>query len=312
MIKNGAFRRIIVASLSLFIVLITIYIFPKNDANIEEKTIYKHINTKVIYLIDQNDYVARTTINIKATEKEEIAKELLNALVKGTNKSKYIPNGFKTYIKSDVKINNIKIEDDIIEVDFSSEFLESLNQNEEKIIESIVYTLTEIDGINKVKILIDGNLLDKLPSSNHFINNPLDRKIGINKIYHTSDFKNTQDVTVYFMNKYLDNAYFVPVTITTNDNNEKIEVIIKELTGMDNIDLNLSSYITQSVKLTNYKILDNKVNLEFSNDIFNSLGKIDEETLYGIGLSIYDNYNISKVSFFVNNKEIDGYNRISS
>lgn len=312
MIKNGAFRRIIVASLSLFIVLITIYIFPKNDANIKEKTIYKHITTKTIYLIDQNDYVARTNINIKSTEKEEIARELLNALIKGTNKSKYIPNGFKTYIKNDVTINNIKIEDDIIEVDFSSEFLESLNQNEEKIIESIVYTLTEIDGINKVRLLIDGNLLDKLPSSNRFINNPLDRSIGINKTYRTTDIKNTQDVTIYFMNKYLDNAYFVPVTITTNDNNEKIEVIIKELTGMDNIDLNLSSYITQSVKLTNYKILDNKVNLEFSNDIFNSLGKIDEETLYGIGLSIYDNYNISKVSFFVNNKEIDGYNRISS
>lgn len=307
MIKNGAFRRIIIASLALFIVLLTIYIFPKNEVKIDEKTIYKKVNTSAIYLIDQDNYVGRTLINISSEDKISIANELLNALINGTNKNKYIQNGFKTYINSDVRINSVKIDEDTIEVDFSEEFIESLKLNEERILESIVYTLTEIKGINKVKIYIDGNLLDKLPSSGKYINNPLDRKIGINKVYHTSNIKNTQDVTVYFIKNINDNNYFVPVTITTNDNNEKIEIIIKELTGQDNIDLNLSSYITQSVKLTNYKILDDKINIEFSNDIFNSLGKIDEEVLYGISLSIYDNYNISKVNFYVNNKEITAF-----
>lgn len=311
MIKKGAFRRIMIASLALFIVLFSIYIFPKNDVKINEKTIYKKAITSAIYLVDQNEYVARTTINVTSSDNLELVKELLETMINGTNKNKYIPNGFKTYLKNSVKINNIKIDGDTVEIDFSKEFLDALTEHEEKILESIVYTVTEINGINKVKILVDGNLLDKLPSSNKYINNPLDRKIGINKVYRTSDIKNTQDITIYFINSYNDNKYFVPVTITTNDDREKIEVIIKELTGQDNIDLNLSSYITQSVKLTNYKILDNKIDLEFSNDIFNSLGKIDEEIVYGIGLSIYDNYNIKEVGFYVNNEKIDAYARIN-
>lgn len=309
MIKNGSFRRIILASLALFIVLFTIYIFPKNDVKIDEKTIYKKVNTSAIYLIDSQNFVARTSINVTSKNKLSIAKEVLEALINGTNKNQYIQSGFKTYLNNNVTIENVVLDEDTIEIYFSSSFIEALKENEEKIIESIVYTLTEIDGINKVKIYVGGDLLTKLPSSGKYISNPLDRKIGINKINHSSSIKDTQDVTVYFINSYNDTNYFVPVTITTDNNNEKIEVIVKELTGKDNIDLNLSSYITQSVKLTKYKILDDKINIEFSNDIFNSLGKIDEETLYGLSLSIYDNYNISKVSFYVNNEEIETYAR---
>ena len=307
MIKNGSFRRILVATFALLIVLLSLYLFPKDEVKIPRKTIYKKANTSTIYLIDKNDYVARTMINIDAKEKEAKAIELINALIKGTSKNKYLPNGFKSYIPSGTIINKLSIEDELITIDFNENFLDIKNLQEEKMIESLVYTLTEIDGINNVKILINGNELNKLPISGKNMPAILNRSIGINKKVKTNTLKNTQDVTTYFISKYNSETYFIPVTMTTDNNSEKIEIIIKELEAKDNIDKNLSTYISAGTVLQNYQILENEFNMEFNDLIFNGLDNISEETIYGLALSIKDNYGINKISIDVNNKQIMAY-----
>ena len=305
MIKRGSFRRIIVASFALIIVILTIYIFPTNEVKIPSKTIYKKVETNTIYLIDKNNYVARTSINIDAKEKEAKAIELINALVNGTNKNKYLPSGFSSLIPKGTVINKVSIDNDLITVDFNENFLNVNSSSEEKMIESIVYTLTEIDGIKNVKILINGNELTRLPSSGKNLPSILNRSIGINKRVKSSSFKNTQDVTTYFISSNKD--YYIPVTITTDNDKEKIEIIIKELESKDNIDNNLSTYIQTGTTLQNYQILENEFNMEFNDLIFNGLNNIDEEVIYGLALSIKDNYDISKISIDVNNKQILAY-----
>lgn len=307
MIKNGSFRRILVATFALLIVLLSLYLFPKDEVKIPRKTIYKKASTSTIYLIDKNDYVARTMINIDAKEKEAKAIELINALIKGTSKNKYLPNGFKSYIPSGTIINKLSIEDELITIDFNENFLDIKNLQEEKMIESLVYTLTEIDGINNVKILINGNELNKLPISGKNMPLILNRSIGINKKVKTNTLKNTQDVTTYFISEYNSETYFIPVTMTTDNNSEKIEIIIKELEAKDNIDKNLSTYISAGTVLQNYQILENEFNMEFNDLIFNGLDNISEETIYGLALSIKDNYGINKISIDVNNKQIMAY-----
>ena len=307
MIKKGSFRRILVATFALFIAIISIYLFPKENKEIPNNTIYKKSLTDAIYLIDKNDYVSRTMINIKSKEKEAKAIELINALINGTDKNRYLPNGFISYIPSGTIINNIKINGDKITIDFNENFLNIKELKEEKMIESIVYTLTEIDGINSVEILINGNSLNKLPISGKSIPPILDRSIGINKKLRTGSFKDTQDVTTYFINRYNNDLYFVPVTIVTDDNSEKIEIIIKELESKDNIDSNLATYIEAGTILQNYQILENEFNMEFNNVILSGLDKIDEEVIYGLALSIRDNYGIDKISIDVNNKQIIAY-----
>lgn len=312
MIKNGSFRRIIVASFALVIVLLSIYLFPKNEVKIPSKTTYTKASTGAIYLIDKNNYVARTTINIDASEKEAKAIELINALINGTNKNRYLPDGFISYIPSGTILNKISIDKDLITVDFNERFLDSKNFNEEKMIESLVFTLTEIDGIKKVKLLINGNSLTKLPVSGKNIPEVLDRSIGINKKIKSSTFKNTQNVITYFISDNKQNRYYVPITFITDSNKEKIEVIINELESKDNIDSNLSTYITAGVSMQNYQILENEFNMEFNNLIFNDLNDIDEEVVYGLALSIRDNYDIDKISIDVENKQVKSYNLKSS
>lgn len=307
MIKKASIRRIVVASFALLIVLVSLYIFPQKEIKIPSKIIYKKAETNAIYLEDQNKLISRTFINVDSTDKEQLANELIMALINNSNKSKYLPLGFSSTILGDVKIKEIKIENDVITVNFDGNIFKDNENNEEKIIESIVYTLTEIEGIKKIKILINDEVLKRLPSSNKIIPEYLDRSIGINRISKFNSLKNTQDVTAYFIGKNNGDYYFVPVTFTTDSEKEKIEIIIKELSGKDFIDDNLSTYISAGVILKNYEILENEIKLEFNNEIFNGFNEIDEEVMYGIALSIYDNYNISTVRFEVDQREIMAY-----
>lgn len=307
MIKKASIRRIIIASFAFLLVILTVHIFPKNEINIKSKTIYKKAQTKAIYLIDKNDYVARSTINIDSSDKEKIAEELITALINGSQKNKYLPEGFSSYISSEAIINNINIEGDIITIDFNDKLFDNNIIHEEKIIESIVYTLTEIDGINKVSLLINGNKLNKLPLSGKIIPDYLTREIGINHKSKINNFKETQDVTIYLKSTYNDYNYFVPVTFTTNSDKEKIEIIVKELTGSDFIDSNLSSYIAAGTILKNYQIIEDEISLDFNNIIFNGFNDIDEEVIYGIALSINDTYNIKNVNFIVEGQLVKTY-----
>ena len=303
MLKMSSIRRIIIASFALIIVIVSLYLFPKKELNTLHKNGYKRVLTSSIYLIDKNDYVARTNINVDSKSKEGIAIELINALINGSSKNKYLPDGFKSYIPVGTKINKISINGDLIVMDFNEKIL-NIKTNEEKMIESIVYTLTEIDGINRVQILINGEVLTKLPISGKHLPSILDRSIGINKLVKTNSFKHTQDVTTYFINTSANNTYYIPVTIITDDPREKIEIIIKELESKDNIDSNLSTYISAGTVLENYHILENEFNMEFNSLIFNGLNDISEEVIYGLALSIKDNYDINKISIDVNSKQI--------
>ena len=61
MIKKSSIRRICVATLTLFILLI-IYFFPSNDTVIKEHLSYITKDEMPIFLVDNSDYVARTSI----------------------------------------------------------------------------------------------------------------------------------------------------------------------------------------------------------------------------------------------------------
>lgn len=90
---------------------------------------------------------------------ENPEKSLLEELSKGTSLE-----GNIAPITKDTKINSITIEKGIAIIDFSKEFLEhgvSTVEQEEKLICCIANTLCQLNEINGIKLLIDGQILDK-------------------------------------------------------------------------------------------------------------------------------------------------------
>ncbi len=312
MLKKMSIRKIMVSTLTLFILLI-IYLMPDS---IDEKEIsltndnieYIYSNTlETIYLLDSNDYVARTKIDSCKCEGVDKARDLINGLIIDGTKSNIIPNGFKSIIPSGTSIKNISLDNGILTINFSKELLEINKEYEEKMIESIVYTLTSIEGIDKVIIKVEGEILDKLPISGKTLPTYLDKDYGINKIYDITTMKDIDSYTLYYVNTYNDNSYYVPVTkYINNDSQDKIKVIIEELYSAPIYETTLMSFLNSNTKLLDYKLEDGKLTLNFSEDILSDVttNNILEEVIYTISLTMNDNYGVEEVVFLVENEEI--------
>ena len=315
MLKKMSIKKILVSSTAIILLLI-IYLIPDNkkDIDLKNSSIEYNYNNVVgtIYLVDSNDYVARTTIPTCKCDDVALAKDLVEGLIIGGAKNNIIPNGFRSILPPDVVVKDINLKDKILTIDFSKELLEINKNDEEKAIESLVYTLTSINGIDKIIIKVEGEVLNKLPNSKNNLPTVLDKSYGINETYELSNLNNILSYTTYYTSSYNNNKYYVPVTKYVNSKESDIvKVIIKELGSSPIYETNLMSYLNTNATLNNYELAGSNLILNFNEQLLNDIDKknILEEVIYTISLSmdnIYDN--LETVSFQVNNEEISTIN----
>lgn len=309
MLKKMALKKIVISSLALIILLI-ICLFP-NKTNYDFKTTLTYTTPIVqpIYLIDNNNYVARYNIIRKTNETLELVDYVIENLTISDKNGYYLPNGFNAIIPKNTKILNKSLEDDLLKINFSKEFLNIEKENEEKMLEAIVYSLLEIKGIKKIMIFVEGENLTKLPNSGKNIAIILDKNIGINKTYDINSLKETDKTTTYYLSKIDNVYYYVPVTSITNNDKEKVEIIIEKLKTSPTYKTNLISFLASNTELLNYEILENSVSLSFNNNILSlDNNQITEEVKYSIALSIRDTYNINQTIFYVDDLLVDAFN----
>lgn len=307
MLLRSSLRRVIIASFSL-IILLLILAFPSSKSQ-SVKTVK---NTKVsyikpyensIYLLDEDKMVSRVNILYKNDDIIKKAQEIIESLTIDSTKSNYIPNGFKALIPKGTKVLSINFQDNILKVNFDKNILKVSKENEEKMIEAIVFSLTSIKEVEKVMIFVEDNQLFYLPHSNKSLPLVLDRNYGINKVYDLTKIDKTSKTTVYYIKKNEDTTYFVPVTYIDNRDNNKVEIIIDELKSSSTTQMNLMSFLTSNTELLKYDQKEQEINLSFNKYLLSDFKKkkMLEEVKYAISLSLNDSMNIKKVNFYVEN-----------
>lgn len=294
MLKRFSINRILKITLFLFIFLI-LCIYPKNNKYELKTTHVNGGNYHDIFLVDLNGYVSKTTISVSSIEKEKLAKDLITSLIVDSNNKSKLPDGFKSIIPKGTKIQKININNKYLTISFDDNILKT--NNKEKMLECIIYTLTSINNIDYIKILVNNK-------ENDFFLNEYTRSYGINKEYNITSLKDLNDVTLYYVSKYNDVNYYIPVTKYINSNEDKIKIIIEELSSKSSYQSNLMSYLNYDTKLINYTMDGNDLYLYFNQSIIGDNDKILEEVIYSISYSVKDSYPVSNIHFFVDNKEI--------
>ena len=312
MLRKMMYRKIVVVS-SILIVMLMLYLIPANNdkVNVNEKLEYVYPNDmEVVYLLDDYNNLSRGNMSVFGDCVLDKAKNLLDILSVAGKRQDIIPNGFRSLIPKGCKVLNVSLNEGILTIDFSKEFYNIDKEMEEKLIETLAYTLTSIDGIDKVKIKVGSQNLLELPNSKKKIPEYLDKSYGINKEYELTSLSDVDSYTVYYVLNYNDDVYYTPVTkYINNSNQDKVKVIIDELATSITYQSNLMSYLDSNVKLLDYEIGEDSVKLNFNemilSDITNNV--ILEEVMYTIGLSICDELSVDKVIFEVGNKEISTF-----
>lgn len=307
MIKRMSLKKIAIC-ISAISAIFLFYLFPTNDKlKVNEELEYvSDEKLSTIFLNDSNNYLAMTSINIDDESITSKGRKLITALIQGEKYEDNLPNGFKGVIPADTKILNTYFKDGVFKIDFSETLLDTSKENEEKVIEAIVYTLTSIDEVKFVIIYLNGEILTLLPKSNITLPATLDRRFGINKEYDITNNKDITKTTIYYINKYNDIEYYVPVTRVNNDTREKAEIIIEELSINRTYNTNLMSYLNTNAKVIAVNKKNNDMVLDFNNYIYSDStdNEVSDEVIKQVCLSIKENYDINSIIFTVNNKEI--------
>ena len=305
MLSKIGIRKITVTSVALFVIGL-IYLFPTKDLKIEKNINYiDEEKLSQIYMLDNNNYVSEVLHEINA---DTLIDKLRCKLESITNSEENKIKNFKGLIPANTKVLSIDVKDKVCTVDFSKELLGVSALVEEKMIEAIVFTLTSESEVTSVIIKVDGKVLERLPNSNKLLPNILDRSYGI-KDYDINSLYNLTKTTIYYVGDNFGETYYVPVTKITNDNDEKISVIVNELKSSVMYQSNLNSYLNNKTELKNYKVEEEVMKLTFNDKIFDSIydKNILEEVVYTIGKSVMENYDVKKVIFYVDDKEIVEY-----
>ena len=312
MLRRMLYKKIMVAT-SILLVILMLYLIPsnKNELEIEQRLEYVYPNeVDTIYLLDNYDKVSRTMISVNKQNEISKAIDLLDGLTINGKKQDKLPNGFRGLLPVGTRVLDISLHDKILKIDFSKEFNNIKMEYEEKLIESLVYTLTDIDGVDKIEIFIEGVKLKELPNSKKLLPEYLDRGYGINKEYELTNLNDIDSYTIYYVMNYNDEVYYTPITkYVNNQGQDKVKIIIDELATNLTYESNLMSYLDSNIKLLDYEIVDKTIKLDFNEAILSDItsSKILEEVKYTIGLSLCDELEIEKVVFLVNNKEISTF-----
>lgn len=288
-------NKIFVSTL-MFGLLVLFYLVPSPSFDMEVvEEDNKNGKENVVYLLDEDNYVSRVISYYEESDIEGLIREKIKILINGDKSL----GKFYSLIPKNTILKDVKVEKDSVYLNFNKEFLNVNKYLEESMIEAIVYSLTEINGINNVYINVDSKKLTKLPNSGREIPYPLTRSFGINKKYDLNSLNGIDKTTIYFVKSSDDMEYYVPVTKVSNTSGSKIDIIIEELKSTVNAQENLNSYVSSNIVLEDSEISDEKVNLIFNDFIFSDASSkaILEEVKYVVSQSIFANMNVKEVIF---------------
>ena len=307
MLRTKAIRKIFLTTLTVFI-LLTVFTITnyKNEnvlrTNLEIEDI-AGLKTNVIYLLNDEGLLVQDRVLLDGSSVEEKIEKLLINLTEGSTGS--FADGLSKVIPKGTVVNNVMVGNKYVTIDFSKELLNVSEEKEKSMITAIVYSVMDLDDFLGVSILVEGDNLEEYPNSKEKINKILDKSIGINKNYDITSFNNINKVVIYYLENINDNLYYVPVTKYVNDDREKVNIIVEELASSYIYESNLMSFLNSNVSLIEYEEKDNIMSLNFNDYLFDGNDKVLEEVLYSIAYSVFDNYDVSMVSFEVNGEIID-------
>ena len=214
--------------------------------------------------------------------------------------------GLLPVLPAGTKVMAMSINEGLARVDFNANLLSYETEIDEKaIVQSIVYTLTEFEAIDKVQLLVDGKKIKKLPHGTK-IKEPLQREninLGI-------DLQEEEiPVVVYYKGTTNGkDSFFVPVTKGSDTLKADIKSALISLIEGAPEDTGFYSELPAGVELNNVYVKDEVAYIDFSDEVKNMpANKAHQQSMiYELGFTLREiEPSISQVRILSSGKEID-------
>ena len=258
MLKRKAFNRIFFSTVAFFLVFTLYNLKVVNNSDINNK-IEKNINKETVYTLNNDNYISKTDVYVgKFYTLEDKIKEKLEIMTSENNKNALLPSYFKPILPENTKVLDVVVEDSLVKVYFSKELNNINEEQSEKMIEAIVYTITD-ENVLGIEIYVEGNLLKYVPHTKKELPTILTKDFGINKTYEIFSSNNIAKVVMTYYTNCGEDLCEVPVTKYVNDDREVLEIVFDELSEVS-YDSNFISLL-ENTKIINYKINNHHIKI---------------------------------------------------
>lgn len=215
-----------------------------------------------VYALHDSGYMVKTYVE-KGEETDQV-QAVFDLL---TIKSNQLPLKTTSLISPMTVLNDYTLNDETLTLDLSKEFLNYDASQEQQVVESLVWSFTSLEGVDRVKFEIDGQPVSNL-NGTLAVERGLTRQMGINLEMDTNNLDNTQLVTLYFMTDDTQNGLLVPVTrlipSSVDPVNYAIDSLIQGSVGGEYI----SVFDNQTTLMTEPVIENGVITLNFSSDLY--------------------------------------------
>lgn len=259
-----------------------------------DETPYDHYQ---IVLLDENDMFVPFTVRVKKGDLTQTWNQLLE-LMKTTQQATSL---FRGFLDSDLALHKAKLNQDTLDLDFNSSFLNYEKQHELKILEAMVFIAHQFGG-TKVNLLVDHFQLQYMPMKNTVVAQPLTRKIGINNFMNEADhIQRSSPITIFYEKKIHGQRYLVPQTKRINHSKITMDLLLEEL--LDRVFV--SSLLEQPLHSKDVSfakpplIEQDRLTLYFEESILEEERTINDLYIQLLLLSIKANSSIKKVKIMV-------------
>lgn len=238
---------------------------------------------------------------------EGIAKSAINQLIdRPIIREDLSTMGLLPVLPAGTEVIGITIEEGLCKIDFNENILSYNNELDEKaIVQSIVYTLTEFDSIERVQILLGGKTINKLTYGTK-IKSPLERK-NINLISDLGE--ESIPVVVYYKSTVNgEESFYIPVTKGINVIKADIKSVVLALLEGAPENTGLYSEIPSGSVLNDVYVKDGVAYIDFSETIraIPATAIHQQSLVYEIGLTLKElESSISQVRILANGTEIE-------
>lgn len=293
MLRRKAINRIFFSTIIFFIVF-TLYSMKFVDKVVTSDNSKDKVNEEIIYTLNSDNYISKTSVYVsKVLSLEDRVREKLEIMVKDNDKNVLLPSYFKPILPQNTRVLDVVVEDCLIKVYFSKELNNINKEQSEKMIEAIVYTVTD-ENILGIEIYVNGQMLKYVPNTKKVLPTILTKDIGINKSYDINASNDISKVVMMYYTNDNDNYYEVPVTKYVNDDREKLEIIFDEFGKMSD-DKSLISMM-EGINVLDYSILDDRIVI----DVNKVLNKEEQNLVFK---SIFSNYGAKSIDLLVNGEK---------
>jgi germination protein M len=187
-------------------------------------------------------------------------------------------------------------------IDFAAPLAGMTASQERQMIEAVVWTMTELPGIDKVRLTAAGKPIRVLPSSNLPVDEELTRGIGIN-LEPTQGLKMSRSmaVTLYFAARSENgDGYFVPVTRLIARSKDRMGAALGELIKGPSDKTALQPVLNADISVESLSQMADTVNVSLHEDGWSPDTTVPSEMMEALVLTMTETTGAPQVKVAMN------------